>query len=820
MSWDLEFVGQLNNSHISTRYRLSFIGVLNALGRPFDIYDDSGSIQIASRSIRIAGTRITPQRWSVSFGGFSLDISGDIREILPQMRRGQIAILSVSLNGTGYKNLAVGSLDTLQGQRGLFTLGFKDLLSTLQNSLDTRAGTAFSDSDPPHFSLFYEVGQTTTSTSVFGASATTLNLTDASFFKKGGTKGIVKCINDGAGGGNEEFYIFWEGSTSTTLTTCSTAEYGNTSRVSLVSGSTVRYCAWLEGTPYEIIGSILTSTGNGTNGELDLYPVEWSVGGKIPKELFDISDAKRGSKEIKRSDSENYDLGIAIESPLNNGLRYIVDLLLTVGIFPVYRQDAISIRACTDPEGVETRQTPDLRAQISDYDIIDLISHEFFSTDIANIYRTTYIKYNFQNVYYSGGKYNSSRVDSLPALKEIERDFSQYYLANPDNRQSQALGDLRRLRVWDLYISEKIVIRLPLRFATLVAGDVVTLTSSYIEHLYDPIDPIYIGRYCLVLGCDYSIDDQECIVTLGIPSPKMQRTTDSEDSDAGYTGWLPNEDHNSTDLFIWLSSDVDLNETSGDITTWIDRQNSYSFSNQAGNNNNYNTGAGSPSKEVTVSGFNFARFAHGDHEFLATDYNAKMDLSSTDGICIVMLVRAFADPIGDTDFNGGNYYRTPLINCGRSYQFNFLDNFSGSTYTNAIHFSNNSNNFHEDNQINPPDTNWKIVIYSSSDVGGYTGEDGLFVNGTRVNTSDYPPTNADISLSPDFRIGRDPDINYSNQSQQFNYAFGSFDLAELLMFSIPLHDSERQKVEGYIAWKFNLTSLLPIGHPYKTSQPT
>jgi hypothetical protein len=149
-----------------------------------------------------------------------------------------------------------------------------------------------------------------------------------------------------------------------------------------------------------------------------------------------------------------------------------------------------------------------------------------------------------------------------------------------------------------------------------------------------------------------------------------------------------------------------------------------------------------------------------------------------------------------------------------------LDNFSGCTYTNAIHFTNNSNNFHEDNQINPPDTNWKIVIYSSSDVGGYTGEDGLFVNGTRVNTSDYPPTNADISLSPDFRIGRDPDINYSNQSQQFNYAFGSFDLAELLMFSIPLHDSERQKVEGYIAWKFNLTSLLPIGHPYKTSQPT
>ena len=118
----------------------------------------------------------------------------------------------------------------------------------------------------------------------------------------------------------------------------------------------------------------------------------------------------------------------------------------------------------TDPEGVETRKTPDLRAQITDYDIIDVIRHDFFSPDISNIYRTTFVKYNYVNVYYSGGIYNSDRVDSLPAMTQIERNFSQYYLAQPDNRQSQALQDLRRLRVWDLYISERIVIKLPLRF--------------------------------------------------------------------------------------------------------------------------------------------------------------------------------------------------------------------------------------------------------------------------------------------------------------------------------------------------------------------
>ena len=161
MGWSLQFVGALNSSSLSVRYKLSFIGVYNSLGKPFDIYDDSGEIQIARGSVRIVGTRIIPQRWSVSFGGFSLQLAGDIRSILPKMRRGQIATLSCSVNNSEFQMLAIGSLSTLSGQRGLFSLGFKDLLSALQNSLDTRAGTALSDTDPPKFALFYEVGRTT-----------------------------------------------------------------------------------------------------------------------------------------------------------------------------------------------------------------------------------------------------------------------------------------------------------------------------------------------------------------------------------------------------------------------------------------------------------------------------------------------------------------------------------------------------------------------------------------------------------------------------------------------------------------------------------
>ena len=103
-----------------------------------------------------------------------------------------------------------------------------------------------------------------------------------------------------------------------------------------------------------------------------MYPDEWTIGGKIDKQIFDVSDAKRASKEITRSTGADYDIGFAVESPLSNGLRSIVDIFLTVGIFPVYRQDSISIRACTDPEGIETRKTPDLRAEISDLSLIHI----------------------------------------------------------------------------------------------------------------------------------------------------------------------------------------------------------------------------------------------------------------------------------------------------------------------------------------------------------------------------------------------------------------------------------------------------------------
>jgi len=45
-------------------------------------------------------------------------------------------------------------------------------------------------------------------------------------------------------------------------------------------------------------------------------------------------------------------------------------------------------------------------------------------------------------------------------------------------------------------------------------------------------------------------------------------------------------------------------------------------------------------------------------------------------------------------------------------------------------------------------------------------------------------------------------------------------VCEIVSYGSTLSTSDRQKMEGYLAWKWNLVSLLPSNHPYKNSRPT
>lgn len=45
------------------------------------------------------------------------------------------------------------------------------------------------------------------------------------------------------------------------------------------------------------------------------------------------------------------------------------------------------------------------------------------------------------------------------------------------------------------------------------------------------------------------------------------------------------------------------------------------------------------------------------------------------------------------------------------------------------------------------------------------------------------------------------------------------DLGEMIIYNKNLTTTERQQVEGYLAWKWGLQSSLPVGHPYKLAKP-
>jgi hypothetical protein len=84
-------------------------------------------------------------------------------------------------------------------------------------------------------------------------------------------------------------------------------------------------------------------------------------------------------------------------------------------------------------------------------------------------------------------------------------------------------------------------------------------------------------------------------------------------------------------------------------------------------------------------------------------------------------------------------------------------------------------------------------------------------NGTSVGT--LQQTSGTFVTGPVFnQIGR-----VGGSSPNFSYHNGT--IAEIIMGRESLSDSNRQRIEGYLAHKWGLQANLPIDHPYKTAEP-
>ena len=509
MSWSQSFIDALSAPSITPLYRIRFWKPsTNAVGEDVTIYSNKGALRIGTAGVRIQGTAVIPSRWSVSFGGFDAELVGDFRPYKDMIVKGSLAIVECSFMGLApYQTIALGQLDQISGVRGVYRVRFKDILSAFQSRIDARYATSLE-----YNKLFFTSANFELVTHTWTVGHTTLEIADASTFEKSNVNGVVYCVPSTG----DPFYMRWSSADTVanelTLTTGTASHPSTASASNLAVGDKIYNAIRINGTPYSFLAKLVTSTGTGTNGPNDVLPANWTVGAAIPTAMYDQADAQATSAYLKPSTGSFYTWDYVVNAPLSNGIRSILDQLANVGQWPVFRQDSFSWRGCTDPTG-QVDTAPPVVATIRDRDIIEIESHLMQDPSLAAVYGSTKLVYDVNGT--STSKFQNP-VRSLPSQGQISRDMGAIYDPSGDER-SMAEGDLKRMQIWDMHHWSKLTIRVSLRFAVLVAGDVVQIASRYLYDLSTEADKTYSMRRGMVTSTEYSISGRFCVIVVAIP---------------------------------------------------------------------------------------------------------------------------------------------------------------------------------------------------------------------------------------------------------------------------------------------------------------
>lgn len=133
---------------------------------------------------------------------------------------------------------------------------------------------------------------------------------------------------------------------------------------------------------------------------------------------------------------------------------------------------------------------------------------------------------------------------------------------------------------------------------------------------------------------------------------------------------------------------------------------------------------------------------------------------------------------------------------------------------------------------NTPGTHPYLIEAGTNNVGMYDGfnvslfssitqaanEKALFYGSMGANRTIQISKNGTVSLSPPSNAGNESIIAWIGNSSTGGQPFGQ--LQELVIYSGTLSLTQRQQVEGYLAWKWGLVASLPANHPYKLFPPS
>jgi len=176
-------------------------------------------------------------------------------------------------------------------------------------------------------------------------------------------------------------------------------------------------------------------------------------------------------------------------------------------------------------------------------------------------------------------------------------------------------------------------------------------------------------------------------------------------------------------------------------------------------------------------------------------------------------------------FNGGTCYTCPYTSAPTTETIFIIVRTAAVGQYNAADLVNGTVHGNRQFQLNGYS---QTININAIGTGGPAGTINFPVGSTFIYDLTYNPSNTNAYLNGVTDVNNASSISYNSNTYTCigatiyngNLVNGlNGIISEVVIYNFSLGTSDRQKVEGYLAWKWSLQSLLPSNHPYKNSAP-
>ena len=478
MGWSDGFIAHLSAGTRSPVWALESIRLLGGgVGGDTDIASHLIGSPYNSKlkigAVRTGGAQLNPLSWTATQGAFSVELYGDIGDVLIHYTRGTVVRLMLGFEGlSNFEPVALGMVKNIRGVSPRWTLEVWDLVQAMQTRITSTAGEA---------ALFNGLGSQTyltTAATVGTTDPLEVNSVSGFEFEAGGTGLVLVTPEDG----QDPFYKAYTGidtGANDFTPTLARNLLGTEQVIALASAdSLVDEVAYIVDHPMDCLAKILTSTGDTNyNGAFDVLPPSWGYG--IPQDLVDLDDLAQ-QRDALTSSGDLYEYAMVANEPQANGLAWIQSQLSGAGVFLVQRQGHITARFIQDPNGTAAEPTIDAGIEIRDSDIM-AVSYEAWDSQQAAEYETWSLTCHgtLKRVATASSLVPTEEVQTLP----VAGDYEAFAAVDEDGDDAaDLLAEIgNRMAYWYFRVAERYTLTCAgLRLAQLCPGDLVTLSSSFL----------------------------------------------------------------------------------------------------------------------------------------------------------------------------------------------------------------------------------------------------------------------------------------------------------------------------------------------------